>query len=96
MIALQVSMKVSRRFFADALSGPGRTMKGRAATAGSAFLFMVLTLKTNFSTNKGISQFPIFETTFSYRNAQGNFPLLLGRTHSGNPDAPWDAEPHGT
>ena len=95
-IALLVSMRVFRCFFTDALSGPDRTMTGGAATAGSAFLFMVLTLKTNFSNNKGISQFAIFETTFSYRSAQGNFPLLLWRNHSGRPDAPGDAEPHGT
>jgi hypothetical protein len=82
-IAPLVSMRVFRRFFTDALSGPDRTMTGGAATAGSAFLFMVLTLKTNFSNNKGISQFAIFETTFSYRSAQGIFLYYSGEIIQG-------------
>jgi hypothetical protein len=75
-IALLVSMGVFRRFCTDPLSGPDNTMMGGAGSAASAFLFMVLILKTYFSDNKGGSHFAIFETTFSYRIFHDNFPFI--------------------
>ncbi len=61
-IALLVSLEDFRRFCTDHLSGPDSAMTDVAAGAVSAFLFMILILKTYFNNDKGVSQFAIFET----------------------------------
>jgi len=84
-IALLVSMKVFRRFCTDHLSGPDNTRTGGVAMAAAAFLFMVLIVKTNFSFNKGVSHFAIFETIIYYRIFQGNFHFVILEKSFGGP-----------